>query len=135
MRGCFQEFRSQTDQVISPLVSRGRLQPVSPARSELHLATPLELPVVARKITDRLSGALNGANRDLAKLVRVAMDELDMAYIPADRGVVKPPADMAGYLERLVKAIRHANSERAAVLSVLDKDEIDFLYSTEPQTL
>ena len=130
-----QEFRNQADQVISPLVRKDDYNPFRLQEVNYVMYNPLELPVVARKITDRLSGAFNKTNHDLAKLVQVAMDELDMAHIPADQGVVKPPADMAGYLERLVKAIRHANSERAAVLSVLDKEEIDFLYSTEPRLL
>ena len=34
-----------------------------------------------------------------------------------------------------LKAIQHANSERAAVLSVLDAGEIDFLYATAPRLL
>ena len=58
-----------------------------------------------------------------------------MTNTPKDQEADKPPTDMTGYIERLVKAIQHANSERAAVLSVLDTDEIDFLYSNEPTRL
>ena len=44
---------------------------------------PLELPVVARKITDRLSGAFDQTHHDLGGLLQTAMDELDMAYVAA----------------------------------------------------
>lgn len=96
---------------------------------------PLDLPVVARKITDRLQGAFDKTHHDLAALMQVAMDELDMTYISPEPDGNKPPADMTEYVERLVKAIQHAKSERAAVLSVLDAREIDFLYTTAPQLL
>ena len=92
---------------------------------------PLELPAVARKITDRLHGAFDKTHHDLLALVRAAMDELDMTYILAKTVGNKPPADMTEYVERLVKAIQHAKSERTAVLSVLDTGEIDFLYTTD----
>jgi len=130
-----QEFRNQAGQVISPLVRGNDYNPFRLQEVNYVMYNPLELPVVARKITNRLHGAFNTTHHDLATLVQVAMDELDMTPTPADQKAGKPPTDMAGYIERLVKAIQHANSERAAVLSVLDAEEIDFLYSAEPRLL
>lgn len=129
------EFHNETDKVVSPLVRKDGYNPFRLQEVNYVMYNPLDLPVVARKITDRLHGAFDKTHHDLAALVRTAMDELDMAYIPVAQDVNKPPVDFTEYVERLVKAIQHANSERAAVLSVLDAGEVDFLYATVPQLL
>lgn len=153
------EFHNETDKVFSPQVRKGdysnlkvkqggeKANAVSPVKlngdynpfrlQEVNyvMNNPLDLPVVARKITDRLHGAFDKTHHDLAALVRTAMDELDMTYIEAQPDGNKPPADMTEYVWRLVKAIQHAKSERTAVLSVLDAGEIDFLYATAPKLL
>ena len=126
-------LREWSDRVVSPLVRKDDYNPFRLQEINYLMYNPLELPVVARKITDRLHGAFNRTQHDLASLVRTGMDELDMTAKKQDNG--KPPANMNEYLERLVKAIQHANAERTAVLSVLDKDEIDFLYSAESRFL
>jgi len=126
------EFRNEADKVVSPLVRKNDFNPFRLQEVNYIMYNPMELPVVARKITNQLQNGFNKTHHDLAALVQTAMDELDMGNSPKVQEANQPPADLAGYVERLVKAIQHANSERAAVLSVLDKDEIDFLYSTEP---
>lgn len=60
------------------------------------------------------------------------MDELDLTYRTAQQSSKKSPADFTEYVERLLKAIQHANAERTAVLSVLNAKEIDFLYAFAP---
>lgn len=129
------EFQNETDEVVSPMISKNGYNPFRLQEVNYVMYNPLQLPVVARKITDRLHGAFDKSHHDLAALLRTAMDELDMTYIPAEQDGNKPPADLTEYVERLLKAIQHANSERAAVLSVLDADEIDFLYATAPKLL
>lgn len=129
------EFRSETDKVVSPLVRKDDYNPFRLQEVNYVMHRPLELPVVARKITDRLHRAFDKTHHDLAGLLQVAMGELDMTYAPADRKKEEPPADFTAYIGRLVNAIQHANSERAAVLSVLDAEEIDFLYRVVPELL
>jgi PDZ domain len=126
------ELHDETDKVVSPLVRKDTYSPFRLQEVNYVMNNPLELPVVARKITDRLSGDFGQTHHDLAALVGTAMDELDMTYVPAGPDE-KKPANLTEYVERLVKAIQHANSERAAVLSVLDAKDIDFLYATAPQ--
>lgn len=128
-------FRNETDKVVNPLLRQDDYNAFRLQEVNYIMYHPMDLPVVARKITDRLHGAFGKTHHDLAALVRTAMDELDMTYIPSGPHDNKPPADFTEYVERLVKAIQHANSERTAVLSVLDAAEIDFLYSTAPKLL
>lgn len=128
-------FRNETDKVVSPLIRHASGNPFRLQEVNYVMYNPLQLPVVARKITDRLHGSFNDTHHDLAALVQTAMDELDMTSIPARQEKIKPPSDWAEYLGRLVKAIQHANVERTAVLSVLDAGEIDFLYANAPRLL
>jgi hypothetical protein len=123
---------SEKANAVSPMKWNGNYNPFRLQEVNYVMYNPLQLPMVARKLTDRLHGAFDKTHHDLAALMRTAMDELDMTYIPAKQGGDKPPADLPEYVERLLKAIRHADSERAAVLSVLNADEIDFLYATAP---
>jgi hypothetical protein len=128
-------LRDETDKVVSPMVRHGdsynpfRLQEVN-----YVMYHPLALPRVARGITDQLQNSFNKTHHDLAGLVQTAAGELDMAYA-ANAVPLKKPADFTAYVERLVNAIGHANAERAAVLSVLDAEEIDFLYQAVPEML
>ena len=126
-------LRVWSDQVVSPLVHKDDYNPFRLQEINYLMYNPLESPVVARKITDQLHGAFSRTQHDLSSLVQTGMNELDMTASKHENG--KPPANLTEYLERLIKAIQHANAERAAVLSVLDKDEIDFLYSAEPRFL
>ena len=128
------EFRNETDKVVSPLIRKDDYNSFRLQEINYVMYNPLALPVAARKITDRLSGAFDKTHHDLGGLLQTAMDELDMTYVPAEPNG-KKPADFTEYVERLVKAIQHAKSERAAVLSVLDAGEIDFLYTTAPQLI
>jgi len=128
-------FRNETDKVVSPLIRKDDYNPFRLQEVNYVMYNPMDLPVVARKITDRLHASFDRTHHDLDGLVRTAMDELDLSYIPAKSKEGKPPADMTEYVERLVKAIQYANSERTAVLSVLDAGEIDFLYATAPKLL
>ena len=123
---------SEKANAVSPMKWNGNYNPFRLQEVNYVMYNPLQLPMVARKLTDRLHGAFDKTHHDLAALMRTAMDELDTTYIPPKQGGDKPPADLSEYVERLLKAIRHANSERAAVLSVLNADEIDFLYATAP---
>lgn len=129
------ELHNETDKVVSPLVRKDDYNPFRLQEVNYIMNNPMDLPVVARKITDRLHGAFDRTHHDLAALVRTAMDELDMTAIPAKPDGNKTPADLSEYVARLVKAIQHANAERAAVLSVLDPGEIDFLTTTAPKLI
>jgi hypothetical protein len=129
------ELHNETDKAVSPLVHKDDYNPFRLQEVNYVMNNPMDLPVVARKITDRLHGNFDQTHHDLAALVQTAMDELDMTYSPAGTDGTKPPADMTEYVERLVKAIQHANAERTAVLSILDAGEIDFLYTTAPELL
>ena len=129
------EFRNETDKVVSPLMRNDGYNPFRLQEVNYVMYNPLQLPVVARNIRDRLQGDFDKTHHDLAALLRIGMDELDISYIPAQPDGNKPPADLSEYVARLLKAIRRANSERAAVLSVLDAGDIDFLYATAPTLL
>jgi len=129
------EFRNETDKVFNPLIRQNGYNSFRLQEVNYVLYNPLQLPIVARQITDRLHGAFGKTHHDLATLLRTAMDELDMTYVPAKQRSNKPPANFTEYVERLLRAIQHANSERAAVLSVLDAGEIDFLYATAPKLI
>lgn len=129
------ELHNETDKVVSPLIRQDGYNSFRLQEVNYVMYNPLDLPVVARKITDRLHGAFNKTHHDLAALVQTALDELDMKSMSAQPHGDKPPADLSEYVARLVKSIQHANSERAAVLSVLDAGEIDFLYTTAPKLL
>ena len=124
------EFRNETDKVVSPLVRRENYNPFRLQEVNYVLYNPLQLPKVGRNITDRLHGSLDKTHHDLAALLGTAMDELDMAYVPAKLSGNKPPANLAEYIERLLNAIQHAKAERTAALSALDASEIEFLYTT-----
>ncbi|MBI5430529.1 MAG: PDZ domain-containing protein [Nitrosomonadales bacterium] len=128
------ELRNETDRVDSPLIRNEGYNPFRLQEVNYIMYNPLDLPMVSRKLTDRLHGSYGRTRHDLAALLRTAMDELDMTALPAVQAG-KPPADLAGYIGRLVTAIRHANAERAAVLSVLDAEELEFLYANVPELL
>jgi len=128
------EFRNETDKVVSPLFRKDDYNAFRLQEVNYVLYNPMDLPAVARKITDRLHGSFDQKHHDLAGLVRTALDELDMTPLAA-QPESKPPADMTEYVERLLNAIQHAKAERAAVLSVFDADEINFLYATAPTLL
>ncbi len=130
-----EQFHNETDKVVSPLIRRAGFNPFRLHEVNYVMNNPLDLPGVAREITDSLQGDFEQTHHDLAALLRAAMDELDMAYIPAGPAGTKPPADFTEYVQRLVNAIQHADSERAAVLSVLDTEDIDFLFATAPTLL
>ena len=129
-----QQMRYETRKAVSPVVRNGDYNPFRLQEVNYVMTHPMDLPAVARKITDRLQGAYGKERHDLAGLMQVVMDELDMAYV---QPVIEnsPPADLAQYVERLVDAIRHANAERNVVLSVLSPDEVDFLYVYAPELL
>jgi hypothetical protein len=129
------KFRNEADKAVSPLLQKDENNAFRLQEVNYVMYHPLDLPLVARKLTDRLQEAFNKSNHDLSALVQTAMNELDMSYVPAKSGSIKTPTDMTEYVERLVKAIQHANSERAAVLSVFNSEEIDFLYAIAPNLL
>ncbi|MFI5305320.1 MAG: PDZ domain-containing protein [Nitrospiria bacterium] len=130
-----EEFRNETDRAVSPLIQKDGYNPFRLHEVNYVMYHPMELPVIARKITDRLQAAFDKTHHDLSGILQTGVDELDMTYISATRGGGKPPIDMTDYVERLVKAIQYANSERSAVLSVFNTEEIDFLYETAPKLL
>ncbi len=130
-----QQFHDETDKVVSPLVRQPGYNPFRLQEVNYVMNNPLDVPVVARKITDGLQRDFDQTHHDLAGLVGTAMGELDKTYVPPSPDAAQPPADMSAYVERLVLAIQHANAERTAVLSVLDTEEIDFLYSFAPTLL
>ena len=129
------EFRNEADKVDSLLIRSDVYNPFRLQEVNYVMYNPLDLPVVARRLTDRLHGDFSNTHHNLESLVRTAMEELDMSYIPVPTDDNKPPADLSEYVERLVEAIHHANAERAAVLSVLDAGDIDLLYATAPKLL
>ena len=64
------EFRNEADRVVSPLVRKDNYNPFRLQEVNYVLYNPLELPVVARKITDQLQNAFNKTHHDLATLVQ-----------------------------------------------------------------
>ena len=129
------DFRNETDKVDSPDIREDGYHPFRLQEVNYLMNHPLDLPVVARKITNGLGDSYNHTNHDLAALLRVAMGELDLDHKPVKSRSSKPPADMSAYLVRLVDAIRHAQSERAAVLSVLSAEDVEFMYAAAPWLL
>jgi hypothetical protein len=129
------KFRNEADKSVSPLIRKDEQNAFRLQEVNYVMYHPLELPLVARKITDRLHGAFNTSHHDLPALVQTAMNELDMSFYNAKTESNRPSADMTDYIERLVKAIQHANSERSAVLSVFNAEEIEFLYAIAPNLL
>lgn len=132
------EFQNETDKVVSPLIFKDGYNPFRLQEVNYIMYHPLELPVVARKITDRLHAAFGNTQQNLEALVHTGMDELDLEHGPARTGTAKPigsVGNMTDYVERLVHAIQYARAERMAVLSVFTTEEIDFLYATAPQLL
>ncbi|MGC2165519.1 MAG: PDZ domain-containing protein, partial [Gallionella sp.] len=128
-------IRNEADKAVSPQLRGETYNPFRLEEVNYVMYRPMELPLVARKLTNRLSQSFNGDNHDLAALVHISMDELDMAQTDSNNPNPTPPTGITGYVERLVMAIQRANSERTAVLSVLDVNEIDFLYATAPKLL
>ncbi|MDX8385969.1 MAG: PDZ domain-containing protein, partial [Gallionella sp.] len=130
----------ETDRSVSLMVRKDDYNPFRLREVNYAMYHPLELPMVARNsITDRLSGTFSQSEHDLNGLIQTALDELDMRYRPVKaNGKISPigfAGDFTGYIERLVTAIQHAKQVRAEVLSVLDPDEIDYLYQIVPGLL
>jgi hypothetical protein len=126
-------FREEADKAVSPLVKADTYNPFRLQEVNYVMYHPLELPQVARKITDRLQDSFDATHHDLEGLLDAALGELDMPV--SGPSAEKPPADFTAYVERLVAAIQYANAERVAVLSVLSGEEVDFLYKTLPGLL
>lgn len=127
------EFRRETDKVDSPMIRHDDYNPFRLQEINYVMYHPLDLPAVARTLSNRLHGDFDRAHHDLAALVQTAMNELDMKALTAQ--VDKKPDNMTEYLVRLVNALGHANAERSAVLSVLNAGEIDFMYANAPRLL
>ncbi len=129
-------IRNEADKAVSLMVRREDYNPFRLREVNYVMYHPLDLPAVARSsITDPLSASFGAVHHDLSGLLQTAMDELDMTYAPESVDSKTPPVDFAGYVERLVSAIQHAGQERSEILSVLDADEINFLYRAIPGLL
>lgn len=133
-------IRRETDKPTSLAVRKDEYSPFRLQEVNHAMYQPLELPIVARHaITDRLSGAFNQSKHDLNGLIQTALDELDMKYLPVRPNGENHPVgsveSFSGYMVRLVAAIQHAKQVREEVLSVLDSDEIDFLFQIVPGLL
>jgi len=129
------EFRNETDRVDSLLIHGENYNPFRLREVNYVLYNPLDTPAVARKVTSRLHRAFDKSNHDLEALVATAMEELDMSYISPHADGSTLPTDLSGYTERLLNALKHANEEYNAVLSVFDPGEITSLYETAPKLL
>lgn len=128
-------IKRETDKAVSPEVHGEDYNPFRLQEVNYAMYNPMQLPLVARSLTDELMQNYNGTTHDLAALIEIAMNALDIAPKAAEQSKPASPQDMTQYVERVVDAIRLAKSERAAVLSVLDVSEIDFLYATAPLLL
>jgi len=129
-------IRDETEKVVSVAVHMDGYNPFRLQELNYVLHHPLDLPVIARKrITDRLGAAFNNKRHDIEGLLSTAMDGLDMEAVLPPLKSGKPPADFTEYIERLLKVMHHANSERNAVLSVLNAEELDFLYESAAELL
>jgi len=130
----------ETDQLVSLMVRKDDYSPFRLQEVNYAMYHPLELPVMARNsITNRLSGAFSQNEHDLNGLIQTALDELDLKYKPVKASGKMSPigsvGDFTEYVERLVAAIQHAKRVRTEVLSVLDSDEINYLYEIVPGLL
>jgi len=129
------QFRNETDKVDSLLIRSDEYNPFRLQEVNYALYNPLALPVIARKLTDRMHKDFNREHQNIELLLSAAMDELDIAYTPAGTNTNNSPRNLTDYIERLVNAIQHANAERTAILSALDDEEIELLYTTAPKLL
>lgn len=121
------EIRERTAEMMSPVIKGADYNPFRLQEVNYVLSHPLDLPMVAHKITEALRRGFNKDRQRLPELIRAAMEELDMAYLPTEPG--KKPGDLAEYIDRLVNAIGRANAMRSKILSTLTADEIDQLYT------
>jgi hypothetical protein len=128
-------IRNETDKAVSPDLRNSDYNPFRLQEVNHVMNQPMDLPGAARRLSDRLALACNENEHNLGTLVRVAMDALDYTNIEPHQKDSVSPIDINAYLRRLVDAIAHANAERTAVLSVLDKSEVEFIYATAPQLL
>ncbi len=130
----------ETDNAVSLMVRKDDYNPFRLQEVNYAMYHPLALPAAVRNsITDRLSGAFSQNEHDLNGLIQTALVELDMEYKLAKpngkTSHIGSAGDFTGYIEQLVAAIQHAKQVREEVLSVLDSDEIDYLYQIVPGLL
>jgi len=129
-------IRDEAEKVESMAVKMDGYNPFRLQEVNYVMHHPLDLPVVARKsITNPLHEAFDKAQHDISGLLSTALVELDMEAAPAQIEAMKQPADFMQYIERLLKAVHHANTERDAVLSALDEGELNFLYEAATDLL
>ncbi len=128
-------FKRETDKAVSPVLRGKDYNPFRLQEVNYAMYRPTQLPLVAHSLTGKLMRNYNDTTHDLAKLIKVAMNALDLTPTIADPKYLHRPTDMTEYVERVVDAIRLAKSERETVLSVLDASEVDFLYATAPLLL
>ena len=119
------EIRERTAEMMSPLVKGKDYNPFRLQEVNYVLSNPLNLPMVAHKITEELHRSFNKEHQRLPELIHLAMEELDMDYTSEP---LKKPSDLAEYIDRLVNAIELANAMRSEILSVLTADEIELIY-------
>jgi len=129
-------IQDETEKVESMAVKKDRYNPFRLQEVNYVMHRPLDLPVVARKhITNPLHEAFDKTQHDISGLLNSALVELDMESSTTQIEAMKQPADFMQYIERLLKAVHHANTERDVVLSALDEGELDFLYEAATDLL
>ncbi len=119
-------FRGVNEDVVSSWVGGGKKNPFRLQEINHVMQNPLDLPVVARNLTESLHASFAENQKDLRRLLKTAFEALDLKFKP----VVSPSQtiqDLAGYLNRILIAIGKANKERESVLAVLDTKEKDIL--------
>ncbi len=121
------EIRKTVSKVYNPSV---KLETYNPFRiSEINYLAhyPLELPWVSRALVSSLENNFNSDKKDISKMVLACMRALDFEY--EESSVQKPNdvKDLAGYLERLIAAIRVAKKARNLSLKDIDATQIDRL--------
>lgn len=133
-RRTLEEIRDRTSEVMAPSVKGKDYNPFRLHEVNYVMTHPLDLPQAARQITGALAASFGDEKKSLPEALQTAMEELDVVYeVPA--GNANRPADLAGYIDRLVKAIVEAESLRKQALSGLSPEEIDMLYKVARQLL
>lgn len=120
-------IRERTAEAVSPVFIGNNYNSLRLQEVNYVMNRPLDLPAVAHKITEALHHSFNKERQSLPGLISVAMEELDLKYIPAMTAT--KPADLTEYIDQLVKVIKQANDKRTEILSALTPDEIEILYA------
>jgi hypothetical protein len=122
-----EEIRKTASNVYNPSL---KLETYNPFRlSEINYLAhyPLELPWVSRALTSSLENNFNSENQNISEMILECMKALDLKFSESSFQKPEPTKDLAGYLEKLIEAIRVAKKDRLLALKGVDGTQIDRL--------